>query len=172
MDCHQRTFLLFMFIILFAAGYILINQLPMQRKINHNLHHLQDAHIAKLLLPDLQRLDRFIDIQLQQLGETNAPTIPIPAEGPIRRYANTMTPDTQQALNGMLDVLNENYNEELDVAQTRAIGTKNAIDTLFTNMNDTLLKELQKSYTSAHIINARRNATMKSINDLPLKVMS
>jgi hypothetical protein len=160
---------------LFAAGYILVNHLPMQRKINHNLHHLhhlQEGEIAEGLLPDLQRLDRFIDIQLQQLGASDSPSSTIPDEGSIRRYANTMTPDTQNALNDMLATLNNNYNNELDTAQIRAIQTKSDIDALFTNMNDTLLRELQKNYTSAHVINARRNATMKSINDLPLKVMS
>jgi len=147
----------------------------MQRKMNHNLHHLhhlQEGEIAEGLLPDLQRLDRFIDIQLQQLGESGSPTDTIPSTGNIGRYANTMTLDTQNALNDMLTTLNANYNSELDAAQTRAVETKNAIDALFTNMNDTLLRELQKNYTSAHVINAQRNATMKSINDLPLKVMS
>lgn len=172
MDCHHRTFLLFMFIMLFAAGYILVNQWPMHQKVSNNNHRLHRSQIAAKLLPDLQRLDRFIDIQLQELNATGAPTNVIPNSGNLSRYVNTMTPDTQTSLSDILTTLNTRYNTELDRAQTRAIDTKDAIDNLFVEMNNTLLKELQLSYKQAHVINNKRKQTMKTIDDLPLKIMA
>jgi hypothetical protein len=83
-----------------------------------------------------------------------------------------MTPDTQNALTGMETTLKTRYNTELDTAQTRALATETAISNLFSDMNKTLLEELQKSYTRAHVINSQRNQTMKTIDDLPLRVMA
>lgn len=173
MDCHYRTFLLFMFIMLFAAGYILVNQWPMQRKVHHNLHHLQNSRIAERLLPDLQKLDRFIDIQLSTLtNDSSQATEPVPTAGNVARYVSTMTPQTQTALTNMETTLKNRYNTELETAQTRALATETAINNLFSDMNSTLLEELQKSYTRAHVINKQRIQTMKTIDDLPLKVMA
>lgn len=173
MDCHHRTFLLFMFIMLFAAGYILVNQWPMYRKVHHNLHHLQNSRIAERLLPDLQRLDRFIDIQLSTLTDTpGQATDPVPTGGNVARYVNTMTADTQKALTGLETTLRAKYNKELEESQTRALDMERQINNLFSDMNITLLEELQKSYTRAHIINNQRKQTMQTIDDLPLKVMA
>ena len=173
MDCHHRTFLLFMFIMLFAAGYILVNQWPMKRKVYHNLHHLQNSRIAERLLPDLQRLDKFIDIQLNTLtNDSSQATEPVPTAGNVARYVSTMTDETQKALTGLETTLRINYNKELDESQTRALNMETAINNLFSDMNITLLEELQKSYTRAHEINKRRIQTMKTIDDLPLKVMA
>lgn len=172
MDCHHRTFLLFMFIMLFAAGYLLVNQWPMQRKVRHNLHHIQNSRIAERLLPDLQRLDKFIDIQLSTLSDASQATDPLPTAGNVARYVNTMTPQTQTALTGLETTLRTNYTKELEESQKRALAMETAINNLFSDMNITLLEELQKSYTRAHIINNQRKQTMKTIDDLPLKVMA
>jgi hypothetical protein len=172
MDCHHRTFLLFMFIMLFAAGYILVNQWPMKRKVYHNLHHTQNSRIAERLLPDLQRLDKFIDIQLSTLTDTpGQATDPVPTAGNVARYVSTMK-ETQKALTGLETTLRINYNKELKDSQIRALTMETQINNLFGDMNSTLLKELQKSYTRAHEINKRRIQTMKTIDDLPLKVMA
>lgn len=172
MDCHHRTFLLFIFIMLFAAGYILVNQWPMQRKVYHNLHHLQNSRITERLLPDLKKLDKFIDIQLSTLTNANQVTDALPISGNVARYVSTMTDDTQKALIGLETTLRTNYNKELEASQIRSLNMETAINNLFSDMNSTLLEELQKSYTRAHIINNQRKQTTKTIDDLPLKVMA
>ncbi len=172
MDCHHRTFLLFMFIMLFAAGYILVNQWPMQRKVRHNLHHLQHSQITERLLPDLKKLDKFIDIQLNTLSADSQESASLPISGNVARYVSTMTPQTQTALTGLETTLNTNYTRDLNNSQTSALTMENNINSLFIDMNNTLLEELQKSYTRAHEINKRRIQTMKTIDDLPLKVMA
>ncbi len=169
MDCHQRTVFLILFIMLFVSGYILLNRPNEMHNYRHKLKQLKEIQ-AKI-----RELDQFMDIPLKLLdaGIVSPASVSLPKTNNLAQY-DTMIKQSvlEQQRDTVEPVLNAYLNSELQTAQVRYKELNTNINNLFQQINEELVKTLDKNYSRAHNISKARVKSMNEIDDLPLRVMA
>jgi hypothetical protein len=170
MDCHQRTVFLILFIMLFASGYILINKPNQIHSCQRKINQLKDIQ-AKI-----RELDRFMDVPLSLIDtavEVKPTAAIVSSQSNIAQYDKLVSNAALANQKDNIDpVLNAYINNELETAQVRYKELNSNINDLFQQINEELLKTLDKNYSRAHNISKARVKSMNEIDDLPLRVMA
>jgi hypothetical protein len=132
-----------------------------------------DTITSNNTLKQLDTIDKFMDIVLQDLGAVTN-TIPETAlsdneKARIAYYNTFFNPTTQDAIKTFVISDNlENINRDnLEKVITNYNLVKTGLNDILDNLNNQLLKQLQKNYARAHKINTERQIDLENIDYLP-----